>query len=156
MGIINGKLLFYHGISNASDGKNLSTKEYNEKTVYDCFNNTFTSNFVITALNLPPITIDDRPHPHKRSRYTPDMLPVAISVASENSVSTLNTPSDSEQLFLLPTDNYNPLCEITKYEPYRGSVRRGYCCKKHDEKYATKIQVHIDLCALINTRCTVV
>ena len=62
-------------------------------TVYECFNNTFTADFGIPDLNLHPITIDDRPRLHKISLYTPDLLPTVIYVASENSVSTLTTPS---------------------------------------------------------------
>ena len=48
-----------------------------------------------------------RPPPHKRARYTPYLLPAAISVASENYVSTLATPSDSPDI--LPTDDPNIL-----------------------------------------------
>ena len=75
--------------------KKISTIEYNNRTIYECFNNTFTSNFGSPVLNLPPINIDDIPLPHKISLYNPDMLPNSISVASENSVSTLTTPYDS-------------------------------------------------------------
>ena len=35
------------------------------------------------------------------------MLPVAISVASENCVGTLTTLFDSSQLFILPSDDHN-------------------------------------------------
>ena len=77
------------------------------------------------------------------------MLRVDISVTSENSGSTLITPSDSEQLFLLTHDTTNPPHKIMKYEPYHGRVRICYFCRKHDEKYATKIQGSIDPRALI-------
>ena len=83
MGITDGKLLHYHGVAEVNVEKKLSTLEYNNRTVYDCFNNHFTDEFVSPALHLPPITIDDRPRPHERARYTPDLLPSAISVAYE-------------------------------------------------------------------------
>ena len=96
MGVTDGKLLLCHGISQDSDYKNISTLEYNDRTIYDCFNNPFTDEFGIPALNLPQIKIDDRPHPHKIARYTSDMIPVAISVTSEHPVSPLTTPSNLE------------------------------------------------------------
>ena len=71
------------------------------------------------------------------------MLPVAISVASENSVSNFTTPFDSARLFLLPSDDHNTLRAIMKDEPYWGRFRRGHCCRKHDKKYATKRQGYI-------------
>ena len=107
MGIANGKLLFCHGISEESLDKKISTGEYNNRTVYDCFNNTFTDNFHTPDWNLPPITIDDRPHLHKIAHQTPDLLPASIYVDSENNVSTLTTPSDSPRLLLLPSDDTN-------------------------------------------------
>ena len=79
-----GRLLFWHGISERSADKKLSTREYKRRTVYDCLNNTFPSDFVILDLNLPPIAIDDRLQLDKRAWYAPDLLPDAISVASEN------------------------------------------------------------------------
>ena len=84
MGIKYGKLLFHHIILERSEDKKISTREYNDRTVYDCFNNYFTADCGSPDLNLHPITIDDRPRPHKRSRYTSDMIPDNISVASEN------------------------------------------------------------------------
>ena len=102
--------------------KIISTVEYNKRTIYECFNNPFTNEFDTPDLNLPPIIIDDRPCPHKRARYTPDLIPAAISVASENSDSTLTTPSDSPNF--LPSDNNNPLHVIKKYKPYLGRAKR--------------------------------
>ena len=69
------------------------------------------------------------------------MLPAAISVASENSVSNLTTPFDSPLLLLLPSDYPNPTHEIKKDDPYRGRVKRGYFCKKHDDKRCYKKKV---------------
>ena len=80
MGITYGKLLFCHGVSEEIVDKHISTKDYKNRTVYECFNNLFTAGFGIPYLNLPPITIDGRPRPHKRARCTPDMLPATISV----------------------------------------------------------------------------
>ena len=98
---------------------------------------------------LPPITIDDRPCPHKRARYTLDLLPAAISVASENSVSNLTTPSDSPDL--LPSDDPNTLHVMNKDAPFQGRVHRGCCCRKHGQKDAKKRQGSIVPHALIRT-----
>ena len=80
-------------------------------------------------MHLPPITIDDRPPPPKRARYAPNLLPVTISVASENSVSTLTTPSDSPDI--LPTDGQKNFHVLKKDLPVNGRVHRGYFCRKH-------------------------
>ena len=98
MGISYGKLLFCHGISYQSKDNTISIIEYNDMTVYDCFNNTFSVNCGIPYLNLPPIPIYDSPRTNKRSRYTYDPLPVSKSVTPGNSVSTLTTPSNYPQL----------------------------------------------------------
>ena len=84
MVIIDGKLLLYHGISEGSVDNQISTRNYKNRTVYDCSNNHFLDDCGIPDLNLPPIAIGGRPRLHKRSRYTPDLLPDAIYVASEN------------------------------------------------------------------------
>ena len=101
-------------------------REYNNRTVYDCFNYHFPIDCGIPDLNLPTITIDDRPLRDKISRYTPDILPSAISVASEKYVCTLTTSSDSPQLCLLTSDDPNPIHVTKKYEPYRGRAKIGY------------------------------
>ena len=108
-----------------------SILEHNNRTVYDCFNNPFTADCGSPAMYLPPITVDDRPPPppHKRAQYAPDLLPPAISVASENYVSTLTTPSDSPDI--LPTDDPNTLHVTKKDVPLKGRVNGGYCCIKH-------------------------
>ena len=67
-------------------GQEISTREKNNITVFECFDDPFTDDFLRRALNLPPIIIDDILHPQKRDRYTPDLIPAAISVASENYV----------------------------------------------------------------------
>ena len=83
-------------------------------------------------MHLPPITIDDRPLPHKIALYAPDLLPDAIYVASEKSVSTLTTPYDSP--YILPTDDTNTLHVLKKDLPLKGRVHRGYCCMKNVRK----------------------
>ena len=72
----------------------------------------------------------------KKACYTPDLLPAAISVASENSVSTLTTPSDLPDI--LPTDYHNTLHVMEKYMPLEGRVHRGYCCRKYGRKRCYK------------------
>ena len=124
MGIVDGKLLYCHGVAEGNMDKKISTLEYNNRTVYDCFNNPFTADFGSPYLHLPPITIYDRIHPHKRSQYTPYLLPATISVASENPVSNLTTPSDSPDL--LPFDDTNDLHVMDKYVPLLGRVNIGY------------------------------
>ena len=83
---------------------------------------------LLAQLCISPITIDDKPQLHKISRYTSYLLPTAISVASENSVSTLNTPSDS--IYLLPSDNPNTLHGMKKCLTFKGRVNIGCCCRK--------------------------
>ena len=106
--------------------KKYSTRQYNNRTVYDCFNNTFPSYCAIPDLNLPPITIYDRPLMDKQARYIPDLLQSAISVASENSINTFTTPYDSPQLILLTSDDPNHHHAMKKYETYHVSMERGY------------------------------
>ena len=104
MGIIYGKLLFCHEIAYQSTCKKIPIIEYNDRTVYELFYNPFPVYGVIPDFNIPPITIDDIPLPNKRSQYTPDTLPAAISVTSVNYVSMLTTPSDSTQVVVLNYD----------------------------------------------------
>ena len=61
MCITYGKLLYCHGVAEGNKDKKISTLEYNNRKFYDCFNNPFTADCVSPAMNLPPITIDDRP-----------------------------------------------------------------------------------------------
>ena len=152
MGITDGKLLFCRGISEGSVYNKISTIECINRTVYDCLNNPLSADCGIPALNIYPITIDDRPLPHKRSRYTPDLLPAAISVASRNHVSTLIAHSYLPRLILLPSDDPNPPRAMKICEPYHGRLKIGYFYRKHDEKYATKRQSSIAPRALIKIR----
>ena len=137
MGITDGKLLYYHGVTEVNVDKKISTFEYKNRTVYECFNYHFTSDFVSPAMNLPPITIDDRPPPpHKIVQYTPYLLPSTIFVASENSDSNLTTPSDSPDI--LTTDDTNNIYVMKKDDPYSGRLKRGYCFRKHGIKRCYK------------------
>ena len=63
MGISDGKLLYCHGVAEGNEEKIISTLEYNNRTVYECFNNPFTADCGSPAMNLPIITIYDRPPP---------------------------------------------------------------------------------------------
>ena len=85
MSITYGKLLYCLGVADVNVDKKFSTLDYNNRTVYDCFNNPFKADCGSPAMHLPPIIIDDRPPPHKRALYAPNMLQDAISVASEKS-----------------------------------------------------------------------
>ena len=64
------------------------------------------------------------------------MLPDEISAASENSVGTFTTPSDSPLHLVLTSDYPNHSYAMTKYWPYRGRVKIEYCSRKGDEKNA--------------------
>ena len=66
VGIVDGKLLYCNGVVEGNMDKKISTLEYNNRTVYDCFNDPFTDEFGIPDLHLPTIAIDDRPCLHKR------------------------------------------------------------------------------------------
>ena len=100
------------------------------------------------ALNLPPITIKDKPCPDKRSGYTPDLIPAAISVSSEKIIINLINPSDSPQLLLLTSDYPYPRHIMNKDKPYRGKMKRGYCSRKRCHKKWGFIAPH----TLINKR----
>ena len=154
MGITDGKLLYCHGVAEGNYDRRISTLEYNNRTVYDCFNSPFTYDFVRPYLNLPPITFDNRPHPHKRVCYTPDLLLADIFVASENTFSTLITPYDSPDL--LPSDDTNNLHVMKIDVPVLGKVHRGYCCRKQDKNDATKRQVYIAPHVMIRTQIFII
>ena len=126
IGITYGNALFCHDISMVNRYKKIKTREYNNMTVYDCFNNPFTSDYGNPSLNNPPMYIDDSTHLVKVAQYNPDPLSAAIYVASENSVSTLTTPSKSLLFIVLNSDDPSPLHYIKKDEPYHGRVIIGY------------------------------
>ena len=119
--------------------RKIPTQGYNNRTVYDYLNNLFTCEFCSPSLNPHPITFDYRPRPHKIARYTPDMLPNAIYVASENSFCTLTTPSDYPDLH--PSDDPNNIHVKKKYVTFLGRVKRGYCCRKHDKNIPQEYKV---------------
>ena len=101
------------------------------------------------CIYLPsPLMID--PPMHKRAQYAPDLLPAAISVASENYVSTLTNPYDTPNL--PPSYGPNTLHIFKKYLPLLVRVKRLYCCNKHGQKYATKRPGSFAPNALIKTR----
>ena len=129
MVITDGKLLYCHGVAEGDVDKKISTLEYNNRTVYECFNNSFTADCGSPAMHLPPITIDDRPSLHKRDLHDPDLLPPTISVASENFIITMTNSFDFPDI--LPTDDHNNLHVLNKDVPLKGIVNRGYCCRKH-------------------------
>ena len=59
MGITDENFPFCHSISEQIMDKNISTRDWNYRTIYDCFGNPSPVNCVSTALNLPPIPIHD-------------------------------------------------------------------------------------------------
>ena len=100
--------------------------------IYYLLNNPFTADCGSPALNINPITIDDITSMNNRYRYTPDLIPAAISVASENFVGTLATPYDSPPPLLIPYDDPILPHEMRKDQPYCVRVKIRYCSKKYD------------------------
>ena len=88
MGIADGKLLYCHGVAEGNEDNKISTLEYNNNTVYDCFNNPFTAYCGSPAMHLPPITIDDRP-PRIRE---PDMPQICSQLTFMLPLKTLLVP----------------------------------------------------------------
>ena len=129
MGIVDVKILYYHGVVEGNVDKKISTLEYNNRTVYYCFNNPFKAEFCGPYLNLPPINIDDRTRPQERAQYTQYLIPDTIYVAYESSFSTLTNPYDSPDL--LPSDYPNCLYVMKEYDPFKGRFNRGKRCIKH-------------------------
>ena len=152
MGIADGKLLFCHGTSEEIVDKRTPTIDYNNRTVYECFNNPFTADFVSPVFNIPPITIDNRTNLQKIYHYTPNMIPDVISVAYENSVGTLINFSDSPRIFLLPSDNTYPPHAMKKDDNYRVKMTIGYCFREITKNNAIEIRGYIAPRALIKTR----
>ena len=120
MVITDGNLLYWHGVSEENIDRKVSTLDYKNREVYECFNNTFTDEFYSPDLNLTPVIIDEIHLLHKRSLYNPDLLPGSIYSASENYVGTLTSPSDS--LEILPNDDHNTLHVLDKDVPLKGRV----------------------------------
>ena len=116
-------------------------REYNKISLHDCFNNPFSFDCSITALNFPPMPIDDSCRLKKRACYTPDQIPSAISAASGRSVSNLITPYDSPQVILLTSDAPDTEHIIMRDKLGRATEKRGYCSRRHDTIRCYKIQV---------------
>ena len=119
---------------------------------YDCSNNPLPYDFGLIDLNILPNTIDDSPLPDKRSRYTPYLLPAAISVSSEKCVSSFTTPSDSPQVILLTSDNPNPHHAIKKDNPGHVRVKRSYRSRRRHGKRCYKNTGFIVPRVLLKTR----
>ena len=73
-------ILYCHGVVEGNVDKKISTLEYNNRTVYHCFNNPFTAYFGIPDFHPPPIKFDNKPRLNKRAWYPPDLTPAAIYV----------------------------------------------------------------------------
>ena len=106
-------------------------RESNDRIIYDWFNNLLSVDCGSPALNFPHFAIDDSPHPNKRSRYTSDHLPDAISVTYGYYVSTLTTPSNSPKLLEPNYDDPDTLHTIMSGNPYHGRIKRGYWSRFH-------------------------
>ena len=100
MGITDVKLLLCHGIATDNKNKDITMTEYNDRKVFDYFNNISPDNCDTQDLNIPHMAFDYSPRPPKIPCNTFDMLPATISAASKNSLSTLTSPCDSPTLRL--------------------------------------------------------
>ena len=98
MGIPYRNLLFCHVVSEKIKDNSISMREYKNRTIYECLNNTFPIDFGSPALNIPNITIDDSPRTKNISRYNSDPLRADVSIAYGNYVIALTTPYESPQL----------------------------------------------------------
>ena len=87
MGIIDSNILLFHGIPWQIKYNTIAIIEYNDRAVYDCFDDPFSVDSVNTALNITPIHIDYIPHLNKIARYNSDTLLSDIYVTSGKSVS---------------------------------------------------------------------
>ena len=143
IGITDGKLLFCHCISHQIKDKAISMREYNNSTVYDCFENTFPVDCGSPVLNLHPISIDDIPHPNIRSWYTYDSLPSDISANYGKSISKFTTPSHPPQLIEPNYEDTDTLYTIISDNPFPGRIRNGYSSRSHDGKICNKNQGYI-------------
>ena len=94
--------------------------EYNDRTVYDWFDNSFPVDCASLALNIPPMPIYDSTLLNNRSYYTSDPLSDAVSVTSGNYVSTFTTPSDSPEVIFLNPDGTNTHHTIISDKSCRG------------------------------------
>ena len=120
--------------------------EYNDMSVYDLFNKYFTVYGGRPDLNLLPIIIYYSPRPNKIVQYTSDMLPYSIHINSENSGSTLITPSDSSQLLVMSYDDPDTQHTIMSDKPCLGRAEIGYYSRFHDGKIFYKNGGSIDTC----------
>ena len=67
MGITDGNIFFCRSSSEQSRDKKISMRDYNDRTVYDCFDNPFPFYCGSPYLNLPLMPTDDSSKPSKRA-----------------------------------------------------------------------------------------
>ena len=100
-------------------------REYNDRKVYDLFNNPFSIDCGSPALNIPQIPIDDSPLLNNTARYIFDPLTAAVSVASGYSVSKFTSPFDSQLLLEKHYGCPKTLHTIMSDNPFRVRITRG-------------------------------
>ena len=91
--------------------------------------------------------IDDGPFPNKRSCYTSDPLPAAIYVSYRKSAIRLTPPCESPKAILLTPDDSKTGHTIMGDKHYSGSVKIGYCARRHDGERCKK-KGYIDPCVI--------
>ena len=138
MGITDVKLLLCHGIATDNNNKDINMTEYNDRKVFDYFNNISPDNCDTQDLNIPHMAFDYSPRPPKIPCNTFDMLPATISAASKNSLSTLTSPCDSPTLHLPssggPITYHNSMTNTKGWK----TQQRGYCARRHGEIICNK------------------
>ena len=80
MGILDENVLFCHGTSEKNRDRKIILRYYNWVAVYDWFINPFKLYGRILALDIPHVSIDDRPCPNKKSGCNSDPLPDTIYI----------------------------------------------------------------------------
>ena len=75
--------------------------------------------------------IDDNFRPNKRACYIPDPLPVDISIAYGEYVSTLTNYSDSPKVIVLTYDSPDTDYIISTDIIGHITDKRGYCSRRH-------------------------
>ena len=106
--------------------------EYNDRMIYDWFNNPFPDDFSSSDLNPHTIPIYDSPLPDKISEYTPDLSLSDISVAPESFLCILITPYDYSQVLVLNYDYPNHHHEMNKDNPVHVRLKRVYFSSRPD------------------------
>ena len=104
VGITDANIAFYHVIPEHRGDMEITMRDYDGITVYECFKTSLTVDCGTPYFNIPPMTIDVSTHPNRGSLYTSDTLPVSVYVSSKNYVINLTAPCEPPNIFSFITD----------------------------------------------------